>query len=110
MLSVDALLTVLSTITSPAFCELVFELSSGLSRLSEPPLQNRGRWGEVDRLLEERFSNRGDFRFIIRTGQLRNHARFQRYAAKNFPLLLRRGCVHFETSSNLVSDVARVFN
>lgn len=68
MLSGDARLAAPSTITSPVFRESALGLSTGLSPFNRPLSDNRGRWEEVDRLLEERFSNRGEFPFTVEEG------------------------------------------
>ena len=88
----------ISTITSPVFRELVLELDGLSSRFDGPSPAYWGRWEEIDRLVEQRFAKHGDFRLVIRTGELSDQETFQRHTKENFPLLAGRGCIHFETS------------
>jgi hypothetical protein len=86
----DLLLGVLSTIKSPAFCELVLELGG---YLDEPSWVYKDHWKEIERYLEERFSDRRDFKIIIRKGGGWRGGGFRRHAREIFPLLARRGCI-----------------
>src|SRR5579872_6987111 len=92
----DVLLRVLATITSPVFCEFVLELSGVPSQFTGPSSAYWGRWGSIDDFIDERFSQRGDFRVIISTGELCDWENFQWHAKRAFPLLAKRGCIHFE--------------
>lgn len=87
----------ISTITSPAFCELVLELG-GLSSRPDQQHQYWGHWERVDEWLKERSATRGDFKLIIRTGKLRDPETFQKHAKEAFPLLASGGCINFEMS------------
>ena len=88
--------SLLITITSPVFCELVLEICG-----SAPPLEpwrlvswdGRGKSGYVF----EEFSRNGDFRLIIRTSELSDREDLQRQAERAFPLLASRGCIYLET-------------
>jgi hypothetical protein len=93
----EPLLEVLSTITSPVFCELVLELG-GHSYVDEPYSIYQDRWKVIDGYLEERFSDRRDFKMIIRKGESQWWERFRCHAEECFPLLVRRGCIQFEKS------------
>ena len=89
----------LSTIISPVFCEFVLELSG-----SAPPHERRCTedwdfWRDLDKLFEERFARRGDFRLIIiMIGEPSDWQDLQRLAEWAFPLLTDRGCIYLETS------------
>jgi hypothetical protein len=91
----ELLLGVLSTITSPPFCELVLELG-GHPRLGKPPSGYQDPWEEIDKYLEERFTDRGDFKILIKKDGLYGRKSFQRHVKESFPLLARRGCIEFE--------------
>ena len=87
------LLRVLSTITSPLFCEFVFELP----RFCRSDLPYWGDWGEIDRFFEERFATRGPFKLTIRTTNgHHDQGPLQKHAKEIFPLLESRGLIHFE--------------
>ena len=88
------LLSALSTITSPAFCEFVLELPPQVNRLGSNDWDD---WKEVDHYFEERFSTHKDFRVIIRTGKFHDQETFQMHTKEIFPLLASRGFIHFET-------------
>lgn len=105
VLDIDILLGVISTITSPVFRELVVELGAHLSQFGGASLQDMECWREVDKLLEEEFSSRGDFRLTNRTRELQNEAAFQRHARKCFLLLSKGGSVHFEAGHRLASSL-----
>ena len=96
--ALDVFVGALSTITSPIFCELVLELDgrSCRSNRSYPGLWHC--WGEIDKFLEERFAEQGDFRVVIRTGKLYNRGAFQAHVKEGFPFLAKRGQIGFETS------------
>jgi hypothetical protein len=89
------LLGAFSTVTSPVFCELVLELT-GNWYLDDPSWVYQDRWEEIDRHLEERFSDRGDFKIIIRNSDSDGWEYFQRHIKGCFPLLASRGCIEFE--------------
>ena len=87
------LLRVLSTITSPLFCEFVFELP----HFCRSDLPYWGDWGEIDRFFEERFATRGPFKLTIRTTNgHHDQGPLQKHAKEIFPLLESRGLIHFE--------------
>jgi hypothetical protein len=93
----DLLLRVLSTIVSPIFYEFVLELREPPSIFGRALSEHWERWKDIDALLEERFAEHGDFRFVVRTDKLHDRATFQRRVKKSLPFLARRECVHFET-------------
>lgn len=101
ILSSDLTFEALSTITSLVFCEFVLELGKLPSLFSRPSSEHWGDWEEIDRLLEERFAKRKNFRLIIKTGKLYDRETFQAHARESFPLLARRGCIRFETSHSI---------
>ena len=81
------------TIASTTFCELVLVLG----RYSFCPDRMRwNRWAEIDRFLYGRFAEHGDFRLVVKAGNLGVLDSFRRGAHEGFPLLASRGCVHFE--------------
>lgn len=86
------------TITSPVFSELVLELGRLLFYFYA---MYWGYWGEIDEFLDERYAKHGNFRLIIRTGNLDAPSAFQRDAKEGFPLLASRGCIHFESSHTM---------
>lgn len=88
--------SVLSTIHSPIFSELVLEMCGLPSHFSRSSLEHWGDWGEVDRFLEDQFATRGDFRLIVKTGRVYDSETFQRHAKEAFPLLANRERIHFE--------------
>jgi hypothetical protein len=92
------LVEALSTVTSLVFREFVLELGTYPSWFNTPSSMHRNRWEEVDKLFVERFAERGNFKVIIRTGELSDRESFQQYVKESFPLLARRGSIHFETS------------
>jgi len=89
---------VISTITSPAFCELVLELGGVPSHFDGSPSEHWGHWEEIEKVLEEQFARRGGFRLVIRTGKLRGWESFKRHGRETFPLLAAMGCIHFVTA------------
>ena len=100
-LSFESTLGGLSTIMSLAFREFVLELGKLPSQFNRSSSEHWGYWDEVDKLFEERFAKRGDFRVVIRTGKLYDRETFQTHAKENFLLLTRRGCIRFETSHSI---------
>ena len=92
----ETLVGALSTITSPFFCELVFEVSGLLPRHDAPYSMFWGIWKDIDEFLVDHFAERGHFRLIVRTGEVRDRETFQKRARRSFPLLAERGCVCFE--------------
>lgn len=92
------LLRAVSTIASPVFRELVLELGGLPSHTNRSPSNYWGQWAETDRFLEERYAGCGDFKLVLRTGKLRDRETFQAHTEETFPLLAKRGCIHFETS------------
>ena len=94
---VGVLLGPLQTITSLAFCEFVLEMDALPSQLLERCL-GYSHWEEVDKFLGEQFSEREGFKFIIRTDEHWDATSFQRFAEDNFPVMMGRGCIRFETS------------
>jgi hypothetical protein len=97
----DLLLTALTTITSPVFCEFVLELGGLSPHLNRRYSMHWGPWHKIDEFLEDRFAKRRDFRLTIRTGEPGDKEGFQRHARETFLLLESRGCVHFETSNSI---------
>ena len=98
-INLDHLPGVLSTIASPFFCEFVLELNKLHSQFDiKPSLGDWGRWGGVDKFLNERFSDREDFKVIIRAGKSYDGLAFQSHAIANFPSLASKGLVHLRTS------------
>ena len=89
------------TITSPVFRELVLELGRLLFYFYA---MYWGYWGEIDKFLDERYAKNGNFRLIIRTGNLDAPSAFQTSAKEGFPLLASRGCIHFE-SSHMIDEL-----
>jgi hypothetical protein len=83
-------------ITPPLFRKLVLEID-GLPC----PSEHWGHWGGTDYFLERRFAKHGDFRLIVRTSVLDDPETFQEHVKGAFPLLTRRGCVHFVMSSSI---------
>jgi hypothetical protein len=98
-LNYDLLLGALSTITSPVFCQFALELYGYSSRFGGGNSMVWDGWKKVDRFLEERFASRGEFSFIIRTGKVDDRETFERQTKEVFPLLVERGCAHFEISA-----------
>ena len=90
----------ISTITSPVFCEFVLQLAGADAYPCKelPELIHWGLWERIDRSLEDQFSERGDFRLVIRTGKLFDQQAFQDYTMKTFSLLASRKRIRFETS------------
>ena len=86
------LLRAFQTVTSPIFHELVLEVGGRSSRLD---ITEWGHWRTVDKFLEERFVNRGEFSLVIRTGGLCDEEVFRKRGKEAFPLLAGRGCVNF---------------
>jgi hypothetical protein len=97
----------ISTITSPVFREIVLEVGGTPSRFDGPSPAYWGRWEEFDRMIEQRFAKNGDFRLIIRTGELQNREAFKEHAKGTFPLLASKGCIHFETSHSIEKCLPR---
>lgn len=86
-----------STIAPSVFREFVFEPCDPIFRSSEATLMYWKRWKAIDGLLEERFSGEGDFRVIIRGGNLPyDQETLQILVAGGFPPLTEKGCIHFE--------------
>lgn len=92
----NSLLEVLSTITSPVFCEFVLEVDVLPVQFNGSYSKDWGCWTEIDRLLKKRFARHGTFRLVIRTGKLDDEETFKRHAKERFPLLAKKGYVHFE--------------
>src|SRR5579872_2342949 len=86
----------LPTVVSPAFCELVLEIDGFPSHFESTPSELWGDWGSTDKILKNRFANREDFKMTIRVDKIYDNKRFQGYVKKGFPLLARKGCIHFE--------------
>ena len=99
ILKIDALLGLLSTITSLVFREFVLEL--GPSRFHTPSWEHWGCWTQIDGLLERQFARYGSFRLVVRTEKLRDMENFEYHTKEAFPSLARRGRVHFETSDSI---------
>ena len=95
------ILKAFSTITSPVFSEFVLELGKLPSQFDWPSREYWGHWDHIDRLLRERFAERGGFNLIVRTGKLYDRETFQAHAQERFPMLAERGCVRFETSHSI---------
>ena len=91
----------LSTITSPIFCELVLELDGRSCRSNRTYPKLWLCWKKIDKFLEGRFAEQGDFRVVIRTGEIYNWEPFRAHMEKAFPFLAKRGQVGFETSRAL---------
>lgn len=91
----------LSTIRSPNFCEFVLELGKVPSQFIQSSSEHWGYWGNIDRFFEERWTEREDFRLIIRTGKLYDRETFEAHAKETFPLSARRGFIRFETSYSI---------
>lgn len=95
----NIIVRMLSTITASAFSELALEVTGFPSHhLEKTSAEYLGSWEEVDKFIQERFAERGDFKFIIGTGRLYYRETFQRHAEESFPLLAKIGCMHFERS------------
>ena len=90
-------LRVLPTITSPAFCELLFERNG-------PPLPFDALflgWSheeEFDKFLEEWFSERQDFKVIFRSGSRWESMNTERHVRENLPSTAARERLRFEAS------------
>ena len=97
----DALRTILSSITSPTFCELVLEIGRLPSRFRSPPPRHMGNWEDTDQFLEDRFSKCGKFRLIIQTSELDDGEQFQQRTKETFSSLASKGCIHSETSDSI---------
>ena len=91
---------VISTIMSPVFCEFVLELTRVPPSYPWGPwMLDWGHWRRIDRFLEDQFSECGDFRFVIRTGELGDQEIiFQERTKETFSFLAARGCIRFEIS------------
>lgn len=94
----DALLGVLSTITSLVFSELVLEIGRLPPHFHGSSSEHWGSWEQIDDLLETQFAKYGSFRLVIRTTDLDDKETLERHAKESFPLLAKRGRIHFETS------------
>ena len=81
------------TITYTALSEFVIVLGRFHDRLES---MDWSRWDEIDRFLRERFAKRGDFKLIIKAGNLHVLDSYRRHVQEGFPLLASRGCIHFE--------------
>ena len=90
------LIAPLSTIKSPFFCEFALGLNDLPDDFSWPSSAHWGRWEKLNELLQERFAARDNFKFIIKTGKLRDRETFKIQARETFPLWVKRGCLHFE--------------
>jgi hypothetical protein len=55
------------------------------------------RWTDIDGFLYERFAEHGDFRLVIKAGNLDGLCAFQRHVEEGFPQLASIGCIRFET-------------
>ena len=91
-----------STITSPLFCEFVLELSGLLPHfraLSRTYKSDQLR--ELDRFLADRFADREDFTFIVRTPKLHDRETFEWHAREVFSSLANRGRIRFEMLSSV---------
>jgi hypothetical protein len=97
-LDTESLLTALSTITSPVFCEFVLDLDQYLSGFDVLFSQNWRRWGKIDEFFEERYAERENFRVVVRTSQLPDKETNHGHVVECFPLLAKRGCFYFEMS------------
>lgn len=97
-LQYEYFLRTFSTITSPVFRELVLELRGLPYSLSRSPW---GQWRQIDKLLENRFAKRGDFRLIIRTGRFCYEGLFRNDTKRAFPLLESKGCIRFEKCDSM---------
>ena len=97
----DVLRIMLSSITSPSFSEFVLELGIIIPLFSGLDFELWGDCDEIDSFLKERFAKNGDFKFIIRTSELRDQRAFERRAKEAFPLLADMGRLHFETSDSV---------
>jgi hypothetical protein len=87
---------VLSTITSPFFCEFALEFLGPPPRFTNEIPGYLGRWEAVDVLLEQKFAMRGNFRLVVRSRHPDHLDYFRESAKEAFPLLESRGCVRFE--------------
>ena len=84
----------LSTIQSPFFCELVFEV---LGRLPQKSFRfDFGTWMGIDMFLGERWAEREDCRLIFRMEEVNGREIFERHIMDRFPRLRERGRIHFE--------------
>lgn len=88
----------LSTIESPLFCELALELVTVPVFPDEQDWLHWDQCRKMDKFLDERFADGGCFKLIIRTYWRRNTKVFQSHAKQGFPLLVRRGCIRFDSS------------
>ena len=90
----------LSTITSPAFSELVLDLGSPPSEPIQLPFDThrRGNWEGVDRLLNGFLDQCPDFKLVIRADAQCNRGEFRARAKERFPLMAGRDRIRFETS------------
>jgi hypothetical protein len=93
----ELLLRVLSTVTSPVFCELVLELGGPSDPYGHQSIF-RDRWRVLDGCLEERLSDRRDFKIIIREGLGWCKGEFRRHAKEMLPLLARQECIVYTVS------------
>lgn len=90
------LLEALSTITSSTLSEFVLEARGRPPDFIRPFSTHWQRWESIDAFLEERFAQRRDFKVIIKTGELKYDQEASRTSIRRgFPLLARRGCIHF---------------
>ena len=99
----DALLNVLSTITSLVFSEFVLEVGRIPPDFCGSSSEHWGPWKAIDSLLETKFARYGSFRLIIRAGELGDREAFERHAKETFRLLAKRGRLHFETLDSIES-------
>ena len=92
------------TITSASLSEFMLELGRIHPSFYEICW---GRWGNIDRFLYEQFARHGDFKLIIRTGNVYALDASRSHASEGFPLLASRGCIHFETSHLMDTNYRR---
>ena len=93
----DHLPRALSTIVSPSFCELVLEMKNYSTGFDWPSPGGGSRWEEVDKYLDERFSDRENFKLTIRSTESFNWSTYQGRARDCFPLLASKGRINLET-------------
>jgi hypothetical protein len=91
----------IASITSPVFSEFVLELGGLSSHPGGLPPEYWGRWERIDGFFKGRFANHGEFKLVIRTGELHNPETFQRHAKVIFPSLASGGCLHFEMTPSM---------
>lgn len=87
----------LSTITSSTFSKFVLKFGSSLRLFSPEVLGYRNRWQEADIVLG-RFAKRGEFKLVVGMSSHFQRTSLQRDIKQMFPLLMLRGCIHFEVT------------